>query len=73
MRPPGEFTVWVVYDRPLDFPESYVAREFVLDRPTTITMTCPDLETLRAALNRAGLICLTIQPKNDPKILEVWL
>lgn len=73
MRALGEFTVWVIYDRPLDFPESYVAREFILDRPTSKMMTCQDLKMLRDVLSSAGLICLTLQPKNDPKILEVWL
>ena len=39
--------LWVVFDHPQDYPDSYVARKFVLDQPTEEHIVSPRLEMLR--------------------------
>jgi hypothetical protein len=69
-------TIWTVYDHPLDAPDLFVARKWVVGKGT-LTATnemrgCNDLEGLRAMLPR-GLTRLYRHPHDDPKILEVWI
>lgn len=69
--------MWTVYDHPADYPDSYVAREFIVftggPMPTTNFMACPDLELLRDELYGMGLVSLARSPEDEPKIVEVWL
>lgn len=78
MRDKPPLTMWTVYDHPTDYPNNYVARRFEVDangpRPTDSIIITPDLEALRAMLAfELGLTCLTREPGDDPKIVEVWL
>lgn len=66
--------IWVVYDHPKDFPNNFVARLWVGERPTDTMMICPDLERLRDEINRRGAtVKLMRHADDDPKILETWL
>jgi hypothetical protein len=65
--------IWTVYDHPTDFPDSYVARRFLLERPTRTVMIEPTLDALRSKLAALGLVRLARSPEDDPKIVEVWL
>lgn len=67
--------MWTVYERPSDFPERYVARLFVLDKPTDRVMFAATLAEIREKIEAAhpGLICLPRQASDEPQIVEVWL
>ena len=63
---------WTIYDSPADLPGRFVARKWVMDRPTSVVLQHKSLDGLRAQLP-GGLICMERQPADDPKIVEVWL
>lgn len=72
----GHLPMWTIYEKPKDFPDSYVARMFeVAKEPvaTHHTIRSDQLEPLRAAFAQAGLVCMARSPEDDPKIVEVWL
>lgn len=72
----GPLLMWVIYDRPTDFPESYVARLWAaLPRPEPLSdvLVCDDLEALRDHCIGLGGVRLERQPDDDPTILETWL
>ena len=67
-------SIWVVYEHPGDYPESYVARLFTGETPTASIIIADDLETIRTImLADFGLACLARHPDDDPKIVETWL
>lgn len=69
-------SMFVMYEHPKDFPQSYVVRQmilvsgliFKLDEPTMVT---DSLENARKSLP-LGLYCLERTPWDDPVILETW-
>lgn len=70
-------TVWVIYERPADHPDSYVLRpQFTMNdntiRASTVAWKAPDPDTLRAILP-PGLVKLLPQPGENPVILETWI
>lgn len=66
--------IWVVYDHPRDFPSNYVARLWLNDQRTDTLMICPDLDRLRAEINRRGATAKLLPSEgDDPVILETWL
>lgn len=64
--------IWTVYENPRDYPGMFVARKFILDKPTDDVQVAPTLEGLRDRLP-SGLTCLTRHPTDDPCIVETWL
>lgn len=78
MSPPDEpapkgLSVWVVYDHPKDYPDSYVARCFINEQPTENVMFCTSLERLQEELVYMGLAQLARMEDDDPVIIETWL
>jgi hypothetical protein len=72
----GELSMWTIYDHPTDYPDCYVARQFLVGRETSITdnvLVSTDIDQLRQTLMNAGLTCLTRNESDDPKIVETWL
>ena len=71
----GELLVWVVYQRPAEFPDRYIARPF-LTRPVVKPLLChleaPTLEELRKQLP-SDLAYLRRFEADDPVILETWV
>jgi hypothetical protein len=70
--------MWVVYDHPSDYPDHFVARLHEADasgsRPTGSIVQSDDLAKLRDVLAfEMRLVCLTRDPTDDAKIMEVWL
>ena len=71
--------IWTIYDHPSDFPDSFVARKFVLDQPTgeiMIAATLPDLRKIIQNLSdnpaiQINSLTTRIQkwPDDDPKIV----
>jgi hypothetical protein len=74
LAPQPALTMWVVYDRPSDFPTEAIARRFDMQtqRPTEDTLRAPSLEALRGQLPSNATV-LPRQPGDDPVIVECWL
>lgn len=84
---PRALRMWTIYERPRDYPESYVAREWMgVAGRTGAAKTCltaPTLDAIRDALDahlraigRGGLAMLVRMPRHfedDPRIVETWL
>ena len=70
-------SMWTVYDHPTDYPEYYVARLFEVTagrtKITTTVLVANSLDTIRSEMRQRGLVCMSRQPEDDPKIMEVWL
>ena len=75
--PDETLSVWVVYDHPPDYPRHYVARRFIVNaagqRLSTDFMYAVDIEAIRAVLRKRGLAMLARDPRDAPKIVEVWI
>jgi len=71
-------TVWVIYDHPSDYPNSYVLRPQVLVRgqkePVALSQawTADTPDQLRRIIP-PGLHRLDRQPDDHPQILETWI
>lgn len=64
--------LWTVYDSPIDLPGRFVARKWLLDKPTNEMLQDKTLEGLRGKLPQ-GLIRLDRSSQDDPKIVETWI
>jgi hypothetical protein len=73
-----DLIMWTIYNRPLDMPDCYVARKWIIRRnseqpiPTSALRAAGTLEEVRNMLPR-GLHRLDRFIEDDPKIVEVWL
>jgi len=66
--------IWVVYDRPRDFPTSLVVRIWYGEVADPGGALYPSLPHARAAiLNAGGSVKLARHPEDDPCIAETWL
>jgi len=69
--------MWTVYDHPLDYPEFFVARKWIVTRTddgpvaTDEVLSNHDLHVLRSFLPD-GLFCMPRTEGDDPKIIETW-
>lgn len=70
--PSEPLQIWVIYERPSDFPTGYVARKFLLDTPTETALYSTTLQGIRSQLP-AGLYCIPKHPQDEPTIREIWL
>ena len=69
-------SIWVIYDHPTDYPNSFVARRWEcanLPHATTDTIAENKLVDLRNEFMRRGLVIIPRHPHDDPKILETWV
>jgi hypothetical protein len=76
--PRNALTIWVIYDHPADFPDSYVLRpQFVQPGGVMgigdIAYTSNNIEALRKVMRGMGLHCLPRMPDDSSKIMETWL
>lgn len=71
----GQLCLWTIYEKPSDYPDLFVARMFVGDKPTALVLLGKTLDEVREALSRAhpGMCCMPRDPRDDPKIVETWL
>jgi len=69
--------MWTVYNRPTDYPESYVARRFEIrpegPTPTNDVVRSGDVEVIRRFLALHGLTCLSRRDDDEPHIMETWV
>jgi len=71
---------WVVYDHPVDYPDSFVARRFVLDRgpqpvPTEEVLVAASLAALRQLVRQQdpNLVRFYRSRDDEPQIVECWM
>lgn len=70
--------MWTIYDHPLDNPDLYVARAWTVGPGGVLFagrehIGLADLEQLRQAMRRKGLVQMARADDDDPVIVEVWL
>jgi hypothetical protein len=71
-------SVWTVYDHPVDRPDCYVARRFLIVGKSEPIAT-PDalrshyLSALRTEMLRRRLARIPRDPHDDPVIIESWI
>ena len=71
----GCLPMFVIYDRPSDYPDGFIARMFLTGKveiPTLITVT-GSLEEIQEKLMEVGMAKLARNTDDDPKIAEVWI
>lgn len=64
---------WTIYDHPKDYPNHFVARLWIIDKPTDMLLTAFDIEELRERFASEGMTRLERFPQDDPCIVEVWM
>jgi hypothetical protein len=72
-RAPLLLEIWTVYDHPKDWPQFFVARKFILDKPTKVAVFALTLEGIQSQMRARGLVRLERNPADDPVIVECWL
>ncbi len=69
--------LWTIYQRPLDFPQHYVARRWEVrhsgPRPTADIIVAEDIERLRDAMRARGLHNIGRKPGDEAQIVESWI
>lgn len=73
--PDDSFSMWTVYDHPADFPNNFVAREWIIVRgPAGIVITdnviIGSLERVRERLQAKGLTRIS---SGHPTITKTWI
>lgn len=68
--------IYVIYDHPSDYPDSFVARRAFFGAVTIFfeddVLVADTLDNLRKMLPQ-GLICIPRDVNDDPVIVEVWI
>jgi hypothetical protein len=68
--------IWTIFDHPIDYPDHYVARLFIVGngnhKATASVILCNDLDELRGKLP-PNLIRLPRDNNDDRNIIESWL
>ncbi|MFA5922334.1 MAG: hypothetical protein WC856_13745 [Methylococcaceae bacterium] len=67
--------IWTIYDHPRDFPDSFVARKFVQDKPTDeflVAGTLTEVRKILQNLSDQSLHWIPRLPDDDSCIVESW-
>ena len=67
-----KLAIWTIYNKPRDYPQGFIARKYLLDRPTSEVLTDTSLEAFRAKLPQ-GLFCLGRDIDDHPNVVESWI
>lgn len=65
-------SLWVIYEKPLDYPEKYVVRHWINTTPTKTMYIADTLDEIRKKIP-SGLVNIGRKAEDDPKIKEVWI
>lgn len=64
----------VVYEKPLDFPDKYIARVFECEKPTNVIIIRDSLQECRDDITVAGfLVCLERSDDDVLSVVETWI
>lgn len=73
----NRLSMWTIYDRPADYPDSFVARRWeAVDGEavsTNVIMRSDSLEWLREQMMDMGLVCLSRNDSDEPQVVETWI
>jgi hypothetical protein len=72
----GQFTIWTIYDRPIDHPDGFIARRFEVGGGQTVAtpeILTGDIKDIRQAFWKAGLMQRSRQEGDEPQIVESWV
>lgn len=78
----GAFSMWVIYDHPTDYPNSFVSRRWVAEDIASGKLSATDdvlvshsLDNIRHKVRTLGRMNVKIAKRNDddPKIVEIWI
>jgi len=64
--------LWVIYKHPKDYPDKFVARKFIFDKPTFEVVIGNDINEVRLAIPK-GLTRFLPDAEDDKVIVEIWL
>ena len=67
-----ECIIWTIYKHPLDYPDKFVARKFISDKPTEEILIGETLEEIRSLLPK-GFTRFERNPNDALSIVETWL
>jgi hypothetical protein len=68
----GDLPIWTVYEKPADFPDQFVARMWVNDRPTGHIVHANSLAEVRGLIPEV-LFRMSRSVGDDPTIVESWV
>lgn len=71
-----QIEAWVIYRHPPDYPNSFVARKFLLSPPSLdliVSDTAQDVRHIIASLPTRMLTRIEHGEFDDPAIVETWL
>lgn len=73
-----KFPIITVYEKPLDYPDDYVARVWEIQgsrpKPTNIAITRNSIQEIREDIMAAGFgIRIPRAEDDDPHIVETWM
>lgn len=64
----------VVYERPRDFPDKYIARVFNCEIPTDVIIVRDSLQEIRDDITAAGfMVCLERSQEDVLSVVETWM
>ena len=64
--------LWTIYKHPEDYPDKFVARKFILDKPTEDILIGNSLQEVRNMLPK-GFTRFERNPNDVLSIVETWL
>jgi hypothetical protein len=75
-KPMQPLTIWTIYKHPADYPDLFVARKYIADKPTKQLLLAPNLKEIRQAVQKSTkyeLIRVERAECDDSVIIESWL
>ena len=72
----GKLPIWTVYFNPKDFPGRHVARRSEVGPEgalATDDILLGEIDDIRLAFAKCGLVKMTRSPGDDPVIVECWI
>ena len=68
----ADLELWVIYEHPKEYPDKYVARKWILDKPSSEVVFGNTIEEARLAIPK-GLTRFLPDKEDDKVIVEIWL
>ena len=68
----ADLELWVVYKHPKEYPNKFVARKWILDKPSSETVFGNTINEARLAIPK-GLTRFLPDTQDDKCIVEIWL